>query len=110
MFDKYNVPYVVIDKQYEEDSAFNVGVEAIKNIIKHKINLCLNFTVKKTIRVTKTSRKYEVILDENASQNKTSNALQGVFDFGAYQNCFHHTRLQSKRTPMGKFLSFARRV
>lgn len=33
MFDKYNTPYVVIDKQYEEDSAYNVGVEAIKNII-----------------------------------------------------------------------------
>ena len=33
IFDKYNTPYVVIDKQYEEDSAFNVGVEAIKSII-----------------------------------------------------------------------------
>ena len=33
MFDKYNTPYVVIDRQYEEDSAYNIGVEAIKNII-----------------------------------------------------------------------------
>ena len=35
IFDKYNTPYVVIDKQYEEDSAFNVGVEAMKSIIKY---------------------------------------------------------------------------
>ena len=34
-FDKYNIPFVVIDEQYEEDSAFNVGVEAIKSIIKY---------------------------------------------------------------------------
>ena len=35
MFGKYNTPYVVIDRQYEEDSAYNIGVEAIKNIIKY---------------------------------------------------------------------------
>ena len=33
MFGKYNTPYVVIDRQYEEGSAYYIGVESIKNII-----------------------------------------------------------------------------
>ena len=35
MFDKYNVPYVLVDKQYNDDCAYQVGIESIKNIIKH---------------------------------------------------------------------------
>lgn len=35
MFDKYNVPSVLIDKEYEESSAYNIGVETIKNLIKY---------------------------------------------------------------------------
>lgn len=35
MFDKYNVPYVLIDKEYNESSAYNIGAETIKNLIKY---------------------------------------------------------------------------
>ena len=35
MFDKYDIPYVLIDKEHNESSAYNIGVETLKKLIKY---------------------------------------------------------------------------